>query len=197
MAALAPRARATPPTGQDAHDRARAGRSFARFWNAEAGYCYDVVDGPAGDDAALRPNQIFALSLPTTRSSRRAAAPARRRVRAAACSSPYGLRTLAPADPGYQRHYGGGPRERDGAYHQGTAWAWLLGPFAMANDRVTAIAPRRARCWSRCAAPADDGVGSISEIFDGEAPFAPRGCLAQAWCVAEALRAWRQLDPKT
>jgi glycogen debranching enzyme len=110
----------------------------------------------------------------------------------------YGLRTLAPGEPGYRAHFGGGPRERDGAYHQGTAWAWLLGPFAIAYDRVHGDrAGARALLEPMAQHLADYGVGSIAEVFDAEAPFAPGGCIAQAWSVAETLRAWCRLDPKT
>ena len=176
---------------------ARAGSGFARFWNAKAGYCYDVIDGPAGPDSSLRPNQILAVSLPASPLSRLC-----QRQVVDACARrllvSYGLRTLAPGEPGYRAHFGGGPRERDGAYHQGTAWAWLLGPFAIAYDRVHGDrAGARALLEPMAQHLADYGVGSIAEVFDAEAPFAPGGCIAQAWSVAETLRAWCRLDPKT
>jgi glycogen debranching enzyme len=109
-------------------------------------------------------------------------------------ATPVGLRSLAPGSPGYAGRYQGGPRERDGAYHQGTAWSWLLGPFALAPIRVHGdrdaalswLAPVRDHLLEGC-------VGSVSEIFDGDAPHRPRGCFAQAWSVAEVLRAWRAL----
>ncbi len=175
-------------------ERARAG--FARFWNAEAGYCYDVIDGPAGHEAALRPNQILAVSLPAS------ALPAdRQRQVVDACARrlliSYGLRSLAPAEPGYQPRYTGGPRERDGAYHQGTAWAWLLGPFALAYDRVYGDrSAARALLEPMAQHLVEYGVGSIAEVFDAEPPFGPGGCIAQAWSVAEALRAWCLLAPR-
>jgi glycogen debranching enzyme len=165
---------------------------FARFWNAKASACFDVLDAPGGDDASLRPNQIFAVSLPESPLSpeQRAAVVdfcARRLV------TPHGLRTLDPADPRYCGHYGGAPAERDAAYHQGTAWAWLLGPFVLAHLRVyrdparafTFLEPMAHHLTAR-------GAGTVSEIFDGDPPHAPRGAIAQAWSVAEVLRAWRE-----
>jgi predicted glycogen debranching enzyme len=175
---------------------ARAAAGFARFWNAEAGYCYDVIDGPAGPEAALRPNQILAVSLPAS-----ALPAARQRQVVDACARrlliSYGLRSLAPGEPGYQARYAGGPRERDGAYHQGTAWAWLLGPFALAYDRVHGDrAAARALLEPMAQHLGEYGVGFIAEVFDAEPPFAPGGCIAQAWSVAETLRAWCRLAPR-
>ena len=171
----------------------RAGAGFARFWNAEAGYCFDVLDGPGGHETALRPNQILAVSLPAS-----PLAPARQRGVVEACArhllTSYGLRSLAPEAPGYRPRYGGGPRERDGAYHQGTAWAWLLGPFALAHHRVHGDR-EAARAFLAPIAQhlTDHGLGSIAEVFDAEPPFRPDGCIAQAWSVAETLRAWCEL----
>jgi predicted glycogen debranching enzyme len=175
---------------------ARAAVGFARFWNAEAGYCYDVIDGPDGHEAALRPNQILAVSLPAS-----ALSAERQRQVVDACARrllmSYGLRSLAPGEPGYQPRYAGGPRERDGAYHQGTAWAWLLGPFALAYDRVHGDrAGARALLEPMAQHLGEYGVGSIAEVFDAEPPFAPGGCIAQAWSVAETLRAWCLLAPR-
>jgi glycogen debranching enzyme len=170
---------------------ARAREGFDRFWNAAAGYCYDVIDGPAGADDALRPNQILAVSLAES-----PLAPARQRQVVDACArhllTSFGLRSLAPGHASYHGGYGGGPSARDAVYHQGPAWAWLLGPFALAHLRAygdpdaacTFLAPLRHHL-------ADYGVGSIAEIFEGDPPHRPRGCIAQAWSVAEALRAWR------
>jgi predicted glycogen debranching enzyme len=172
---------------------ARAAAGFGRFWNASAGWCYDVVDGPDGHDAALRPNQIFAVSLPAS-----ALAPARRRAVVDACArhlvTSYGLRSLAPLDPRYVGRYGGDQRARDGGYHQGAAWSWLLGPFALAHFNAYGDA-EAARSYLAPLAHhlGDYGLGSIAEIFDGDAPFAPNGCIAQAWSVAETLRAWQLL----
>jgi predicted glycogen debranching enzyme len=175
---------------------ARAAAGFTRFWNAEAGYCYDVIDGPAGPEAALRPNQILAVSLPAS------ALPAERQRQVVdACARrlliSHGLRSLSPGEPGYRPRYAGGPRERDGAYHQGTAWAWLLGPFALAYDRVHGDrTAARALLEPMAHHLGEYGVGSIAEVFDAEPPFAPGGCIAQAWSVAETLRAWCLLAPR-
>ncbi|MBS1253688.1 MAG: hypothetical protein MAG451_02741 [Anaerolineales bacterium] len=172
-----------------AADQVEAG--FARFWNEEAGYCYDVLDGPAGDDASLRPNQLFAVSLPHSPLDAR-----QQQAVVDACArellTSHGLRSLAPEAPAYVGHYGGGQRERDAAYHQGTVWAWLIGPFVSAHLRVYGD-PDLARSYLPPLLQhlVDHGVGSISEIFDGHPPFTPRGCIAQAWSVAEVLRAWR------
>ncbi len=172
--------------------RVRAG--FARFWNESVGYCYDVIDGPDGNDDALRPNQIFAVSLPESPLSHEQ----QRRI-VDACArhllTSFGLRSLTPSHPDYQRRYEGGPRERDGAYHQGTVWGWLLGPFALAHLRVYRD-PEATRAFLLPLTHhlSDYGVGSIAEIFDGESPFAPRGCIAQAWSVAETLRAWVEIS---
>jgi predicted glycogen debranching enzyme len=171
---------------------ALARQSFGKFWNSSAGYCYDVIDAPGiGNDAALRPNQIFTVSLPQSPLSAEQQKGvvdicARRLL------TSHGLRSLAQSESGYQGHYGGGVRERDGAYHQGTVWGWLLGPFVLAHLRVYAdraasmsfLEPLGKQIHSH-------GLGTLSEIFDGDAPFTPRGCIAQAWTVAEVLRAWR------
>ncbi len=172
-------------------ERVQAG--FERFWNKAAGCCYDVVDGPEGDDASLRPNQIFAVSLPESPLS----AEQQRQV-VDACGqyllTSFGLRSLAPGHPAYQGRYAGGTRERDGAYHQGTVWGWLLGPFALAHFRVYGdAAAARAFLLPMADRLTDYGVGSIAEIFDGDPPFASRGCIAQAWSVAETLQAWLHL----
>jgi predicted glycogen debranching enzyme len=194
MAGLARRLGRPPAEWSVMAERAAAG--FTRFWNAEAGYCYDVIDGPGGPEAALRPNQILAVSLPASPLS-----PERRRLVVDACSrhllTSYGLRSLAPGEPGYQPRYAGGPRERDGAYHQGTAWAWLLGPFALAHHRVHGDR-EAARAFLAPMAQhlADHGLGSIAEVFEAEPPFRPDGCIAQAWSVAETLRAWCELAPR-
>jgi predicted glycogen debranching enzyme len=194
MAGFARRLGRSPAAWEAMAERAAA--SFARFWNAEAGHCYDVIDGPAGHEAALRPNQILAVSLPASPLS-----PDRQRRVVDACSrhllTSYGLRSLAPGEPGYQPRYAGGPRERDGAYHQGTAWAWLLGPFALAHHRVYGDR-EAARAFLAPMAQhlADHGLGSIAEVFEAEPPFRPDGCIAQAWSVAETLRAWCELAPR-
>ncbi len=163
---------------------------FARFWNQDTGYCYDVIHGPDGDDPALRPNQLFAVSLPHSPLS-----PSQQRAVVDVCArrllTSHGLRSLARDDPAYIGHYGGDRRQRDAAYHQGTVWSWLIGPFVTAYLRVYDDR-ERARSFLQPFIHhlVDHGVGSISEIFDGDAPFAPRGCIAQAWSVGEVLRAW-------
>jgi predicted glycogen debranching enzyme len=169
----------------------RVGASFARFWYADGGYCHDVLDGPDGADPSLRPNQIFAVSLPES-----PLPPARQRQVVDACAryllTAFGLRSLAPGHPDYHGRFGGGPAERDAAYHQGPAWGWLLGPFALAHLRVHGD-PEAAQAFLEPMVHhlADYGVGSIAELFDGDPPFTPAGCIAQAWSVAETLRAWQ------
>jgi predicted glycogen debranching enzyme len=173
----------------------RAAASFrARFWRPELDYLADVVGTPDDtDDLKLRPNQIFAVSLPDPLLE---PAQARAVVEAVGRSllTTYGLRSLAPADAAYIGHYGGGVGERDGAYHQGTVWTWLLGPYAEAHFKVYGDR-RAARHLLRPLAHhlLDAGLGTISEIMDGDAPHAPRGCIAQAWSVGEALRVWKLL----
>jgi predicted glycogen debranching enzyme len=172
-------------------DRVKAG--FERFWSESAGHCYDVLDSPGGHDEALRPNQIFAVSLRESPLS-----PERQKRVVDTCArhllTSFGLRSLAAGHPDYRGHYGGDQRERDGAYHQGTVWAWLLGPFALAHFKAYGDAAT-ARSFLAPLADhlGDHGVGSIAEIFDGDPPFAPGGCIAQAWSVAETLRAWHEL----
>jgi len=159
-----------------------------KFWYGRGRYLYDVIDGPTGKDSSLRPNQIMAVSLPHS-----PLGPGRRKAVVDAVErallTPYGLRSLSPDDPEYIGIYQGGPAERDRAYHQGTVWPWLLGQFADAHYRVY-------RDWDRIAGLlkpfrrhlADAGIGSISEIFDGDRPHDPKGCIAQAWSTAEILR---------
>ena len=173
----------------------RAAEGFGRFWNEEQGYCYDVIDGPEGDDPALRPNQIFAVSLtysPLTKAQQRAVVDACART----LLTSHGLRSLAPEYAAYIGHYGGNRRQRDAAYHQGTVWGWLMGPFVGAHLRTYGDR-EEARSFLRPLLRhlADHGVGSLSEIFDGDAPFIPRGCFAQAWTVAEVLHAWCETMP--
>jgi predicted glycogen debranching enzyme len=172
----------------------RTRQSFARFViSAEAGL-YDVIDGPGGPDARLRPNQTLAVSLwasPLDRATQRAVL---RRCAAALLTS-YGLRSLAPDDPDYHGRYEGGVVERDGGYHQGPGWPWLLGHYALAHYRVHGDAAA-AQLLLRPIGDHlfDAGLGQVSEIFDGDPPHAPRGCPAQAWSVACALEAWWCLE---
>ena len=176
-------------------ERAR-GRFVELFWNPSAGCLHDCVDQHAGApplevDARIRPNQILALALPfELLDPTRAAAVLR--VVEDKLLTPFGLRSLDPADPDYRPRYEGGPAERDAVYHQGAVWSWLLGPFITALVRLRGEEGRiqARRIVERAASHLTDGcVGSVSEIFDAEAPFQPRGCPAQAWGVAEWLRA--------
>ncbi|MDQ7859141.1 MAG: amylo-alpha-1,6-glucosidase [Armatimonadota bacterium] len=174
---------------------ARAHAAFrARFARPGLPYLADVVDGPDGDDMTLRPNQVLAVSLPYPLLDREHAA-ALLEVVGRRLLVTCGLRTLDPATPAYVGRYEGPPARRDEAYHQGTVWAWLAGPFAEARYRVTGD-PDAARAVLEPFADhlTDAGLGTISEIMDGDAPHAPRGCIAQAWSVAEVLRAWRLIS---
>lgn len=189
MASFARRLGQKPDLYDTLGDQAQSG--FARFWNETPGYCYDLLDGPEGDDLALRPNQLFAVSLPHSPLTNQ-----QQRAVVDACAhyllTSHGLRSLATGDPTYVGHYGGDQRQRDGAYHQGTVWSWLIGPFVSAHLHVYRD-PALAQSYLLPLARhlAGHGVGSISEIFDGDPPFMPRGCIAQAWGVAELLRAWQ------
>lgn len=161
-----------------------------RFWSAELGYCYDVVDKEGGgNDTALRPNQVLSISLPHPVLAQDKWQPVLRIVREQLLT-PCGLRSLAPTDPDYKPRYDGDLRARDAAYHQGTVWAWLIGPFFDAWLRAYPEDWETARSLLAGFDPAmsDAGIGTISEIFDAEPPFTPRGCIAQAWSVAEVLR---------
>ena len=177
-------------------------RSFNdRFWYAAGGYLYDVVDAEQadpgrtrGDDPKCRPNQILAIALPHAVLVRdrweRVLRVCRDRL-----LTPVGLRSLAPDDPDFKPRYYGDLRARDAAYHQGTVWAWLVGPFVDAWLKAYPDDESGARlALQGFLQHLDDGcVGSISEVFDADAPFTPRGCIAQAWSVAEVLRAWLML----
>jgi predicted glycogen debranching enzyme len=167
-------------------------RSFREvFWNAADGCLYDVADPP---DPALRPNQILAVSLPFAALEGERAAAVVRTVHERLWT-PYGLRSLAPGDPAYRGRYGGDQVERDSAYHQGTIWGWLMGPFVSAYVRVhrgSAQARREAAAMLQGMRDhlGDAGLGTIAEIFEGDPPHAPRGCISQAWSVGEVLRAY-------
>jgi predicted glycogen debranching enzyme len=173
----------------------KATKHFQRFWNPARDCCFDVIDIPGGgQDASLRPNQILAVSLrvsPLTVKQQQSVVD----VVADQLLTSHGLRTLGPHEPGYKGHFRGGPRERDSAYHQGTVWAWLFGAFALAHYRVYQnreaaqgfLEPlgRTIHCG---------GLGSIGEVFSGDPPFPPGGCIAQSWSVAETIRAWEELS---
>jgi glycogen debranching enzyme len=178
---------------------ARAAQGFSRFWNADSGCLYDVLDveGTAAVDARVRPNQILAVSLPCCTLT-----PPQMRSVVDRCAeellTSHGLRSLSSKDPDYQAHYAGDPYQRDAAYHMGTVWSWLLGPFARAHYRVYGDA-RLAQSYLEPIAQHvnSDCMGSVSEIFDGDAPHTARGCIAQAWSVAEILRSWVYLERET
>jgi predicted glycogen debranching enzyme len=164
--------------------RDRAHASFQTRFVAPGGWLYDVVDGPTGDDASLRPNQLFAYGLPYA--PLRGADPASVRRVGQALLTPLGLRTLAPDHPDYQPHHEGDPAGRDGAYHQGTVWPWLLGPYADAAHAVGL--PTDGLLDGVSAHLGEWGLGSVSETANGEAPHAATGCPFQAWSVAEPMR---------
>ena len=174
----------------DQRDRVR--ESFnRRFWYEAGAYLYDVVDGEHGDDSACRPNQIFAISLPNPVLDRERWSPVLDVV-GTRLLTPFGLRSLAPGHPDYKPRYSGDLRARDAAYHQGTVWGWLMGPWIDAWLKVHPgdLATARSLVEGLAQDLGEFGVGSLAEVFDAEAPYTPRGCIAQAWSVAEALRSW-------
>ncbi|HEY4870873.1 MAG TPA: amylo-alpha-1,6-glucosidase [Candidatus Dormibacteraeota bacterium] len=181
--------RAMRPAGAYRQMAAQAHASAQeRFWYPDGGYCYDVVDAPAGDDPSLRPNQVIALGLVYPliegESARRAFDVVTQKL-----LTPYGLRTLSPDDPRYQSSYRGDQRARDAAYHMGLVWPWLLGPYLDAHRHLDGepstvhhlLEPFTSHLL-------DAGLGTISEIFEPEPPYRPVGCIAQAWSVGEVLR---------
>ncbi len=177
--------------------RAQVRQNFTtRFWYEAGGYLYDVIDveGKAGEnDASLRPNQLFAASLTRDLLSEAQIRSMMQQI-TDHLLTPLGLRSLSPDDRAYCQRYLGNPQERDNAYHQGTVWLWLIGPYIdvylrIHNDRVTAKAllqPFIDHLWDAC-------LGTLSEVAEPEAPFTPGGCFAQAWSVAEVLRCWQSL----
>lgn len=161
------------------------------FWIEEKGYLYDYIDRECRDPA-IRPNQLFAISLPFPLLNRKKAASILGVVNNH-LFTPVGLRSLSPADPQYQPRYGGDQLSRDGAYHQGTVWSWLLGAYLSAHiwlygDRGRKTAQRVLNGME--AHLREAGLGTLSEIFDGDPPHRPRGCIAQAWSVSELLRVY-------
>ena len=164
------------------------------FWNEELGYLNDVVNEEE-KDSSLRPNQLFALGLcfPLIKGKQ---ARSVLQIVQEKLLTPYGLRSLAPDDANYKGTYAGNIEQRDGAYHQGTVWSWLIGPYidALFNnyDKKSASIMAQQAINPLVIHLNDAGIGSISEIFDGDAPHAPRGCIAQAWSVGELLRVIRQ-----
>lgn len=175
--------------------RTQVRQHFAtRFWYNEGGYLYDVVDvdGVANqNDASLRPNQLFAASLTSDLLSEAQTASMLQQV-TIHLLTPAGLRSLSPTDPAYRSHFNGNRWQRDGAYHQGTVWSWLIGPYIDVYLRVhhkpealaALLLPLVQQLWETC-------LGTISEVAEPEPPFTPAGCFAQAWSVAELLRCWQ------
>lgn len=175
-------------------------KGFTRFWNSQTGYCYDVLDGPNGHDDTMRPNQIFAVALPSNDDHPPVLSqPEQQKFVVDAVAqqllTSHGLRSLSPHHPDYQGRYGGSPRQRDSTYHQGPVWGWLMGYFVQAHLKVyknpklaqSFLAPMAHHLNAGC-------VGTLSEIFDSDPPHHPRGAFAQAWTVAEILRAYRLLS---
>jgi predicted glycogen debranching enzyme len=176
---------------------AKARLSFnRRFWYEAGGYLYDVVDGEHGDDDACRPNQVLAISLDHEILDRSRWQPVLETVRQRLLT-PVGLRSLDPGHPDYKAKYFGDLRARDAAYHQGTVWAWLIGPFIDAWTKLYAEDRAGAHRFLDGFVPhlGEACIGSISEVFDAAPPFTPRGCIAQAWSVAEVLRSWAKTAP--
>ena len=167
------------------------------FWNEAENCLYDCIDGDT-KDGAIRPNQIFVVSLPNHLLGHEQEKSVVEIVERELLT-PYGLRSLSPRDSRYRPHYSGDQWSRDSAYHQGTVWGWLLGPFLQAYRRVNGddeAARAQVKAWLEPMLEHLNhaGLGSISEIFDGDAPHLPRGCFAQAWSVAETLRVWAEVE---
>ncbi|MCA2553131.1 MAG: glycogen debranching enzyme family protein [Microcystis sp. M04BS1] len=182
--------------GMDATDyekiREMTLKGFSRFWDDSLGYCYDVLDTDKGNDASLRPNQLFALSLSVEELLNSPQKKAIVDICTVKLLTPRGLRSLDADHPDYRGVYSGDRVKRDSAYHQGTVWGWLLGAFIEAHLKVyrdpilaeSFLTPMIDHLRDSC-------IGNLSEIFDGNAPFTPRGAFAQAWTVAEVLRVWQ------
>jgi glycogen debranching enzyme len=167
----------------------RAEQSFARFWCEDRGHYYDTIDP---NDEALRPNQVIAMALPFPAAR---GEQARRALQAVTRDllTPYGLRTLGPGEQGYRGRFRGPLRELDAAYHQGTVWPWLLGPYLTALVRLTGDRAEAKRIVRGVRTMLEDyGLGGIAEVYDGDSPHGPGGCPWQAWSVAEILRAWHE-----
>jgi predicted glycogen debranching enzyme len=192
LANLAPRAGADPEKHSAEAERVRA--SFARFDEPASGGLFDVIDGPDGDDASTRPNQLFAAALHYS-----PLAPARLRAVVDLCArellTSHGLRSLSPKDPRYAGRYAGPISARDRVYHQGTVWPWLIGPFAIAYARAREdSAAALAFLEPLLDHVLEAGAGTLPEVADGDPPFSFGGAVAQAWSVAEVLRAWHALS---
>jgi predicted glycogen debranching enzyme len=172
----------------DEKPASRIKRSFRRFWNEDAGCLHDTID-PV--DSSVRPNQVIAAAFSNDLIGQK------RRDQILSLAedcllTPYGLRTLAPNEPGYIGRYEGGPVERDKAYHQGTVWPWLIGPYVSARRNAGTAGGRLAEVLSPLIADDRAGICTISEVYDGDVPHRPNGCISQAWSVGEVLRAWRE-----
>lgn len=173
----------------------KAKKNFQKFWNEERGCCFDVIDVPGqANDASVRPNQLLAVSLPISPLSED-----QQRAVVDTCAkhllTSYGLRSLAPGEPGYKGRYSGGPKDRDSAYHQGTVWGWLVGPFVLAHLRVYGDPEEAMRFLEPLGISVQMyGLGTLGEIFEGDSPFTPHGAIAQAWTVGEVLRASREIQ---
>jgi predicted glycogen debranching enzyme len=175
-----------------AQHASQARESFnERFWYAGGNYLFDVIDGENGNDPACRPNQLLSISLKHAILEPDRWEPVLNVVKEKLVT-PVGLRSLAPGHPDYKSKYYGDLRSRDAAYHQGTVWAWLIGPFIDAWLRVHPDDRHGARRFLSGFEPRmeDGAIGTVSEIFDAEPPYTQRGCIAQAWSVAEVLRCW-------
>lgn len=177
-------------------------KGFQRFWNASQQYCFDVLESPTGNDDTLRPNQLFAISVPIAAGYPPLLTPDQQKQVVEVCAehllTSHGLRSLSPTDPHYQGQYGGDQTHRDAAYHQGTVWAWLLGAFTLAHYAVFQDKTQANQFLKPIAHHLTTaGLGTISEIFNGNAPMQPKGCIAQAWSVGELLRAWLVINDET
>ncbi len=173
----------------------RVENNFNKYWNNDAQYCFDVIDGPNGNDDSLRPNQIIALSLkycPLDFKQKKCIID----ICGKELVTYFGVRSLAKRSSQYKGQCFGNYLARDSAYHQGTAWSWLLGVYAIAYFKQTQNASVAVSFIEPLGKHINDyGVGFISEIFDGDSPYKARGCIAQAWSIAETLRAWKVLAP--
>ena len=187
------------PTGEYKTMASNSHAGFQRYWHPSLKYCQDILDSPNGHDKSMRPNQIFAVSLPHNKTTPPLLKPEQQKsvvdTVAKMLITSHGLRSLCATHHQYQGRYGGDQVSRDKSYHQGTVWAWLIGPFVEARWRVYGDRALANSFLEPMANHLNDGcVGSISEIFDGDAPMIPRGCFAQAWSVGEVLRVWAKIN---
>jgi predicted glycogen debranching enzyme len=193
---LAAKLKVPSPTSADEIDRVR--RSFSDlFWNPDRQCLFDCVFPDGRRDPAIRPNQVLAVGLPHAALTGKRARAVLRTVQERLLT-PRGLRTLSPDDPAYRGHYEGGPDQRDASYHQGTVWPWLLGPYVdalmSAEDPLCARGQASQLLESLLDSTQQAGLGHVSEIYDGDPPHTPRGCIAQAWSLAAAIHIWKRLE---